>query len=28
MLASEGNPDSYAVGKKEEIERQAEAAHN
>ena len=28
MLASEGNPDSYAVGKKEELERQAEAAHN
>ena len=28
MLASEANPDSYAVGKKEEIERQAEAAHN
>ena len=28
MLASEGNPDSYAVGKKEVIERQAEAAHN
>jgi len=28
MLASDGNPDSYAVGKKEEIERQAEAAHN
>ena len=28
ILASEGNPDSYAVGKKEEIERQAEAAHN
>jgi len=28
MLASEGNPDSYAIGKKEELERQAEAAHN
>ena len=28
MLAAEANPDSYAVGKKEEIERQAEAAHN
>ena len=28
MLASEANPDSYAIGKKEEIERQAEAAHN
>ena len=28
MLASEANPDSYAVGKKDEIERQAEAAHN
>ena len=28
MLASDANPDSYAVGKKEEIERQAEAAHN
>ena len=28
MLASEANPDSYAVGKKEEIERQAEAVHN
>ena len=28
ILASEGNPDSYAVGKKEELERQAEAAHN
>ena len=28
MLASEGNPDSYAVVKKEELERQAEAAHN
>ena len=28
MLASEDNPDSYAVGKKEELERQAEAAHN
>ena len=28
MLASEGNPDSYAVGKKEELERQADAAHN
>jgi ribosomal protein S7 len=28
FLASEGNPDSYAVGKKEELERQAEAAHN
>ena len=28
MLASEGNPDSYAVGKKEELERKAEAAHN
>ena len=27
MLASEGNPDSYAVGKKEELELQAEAAH-
>ena len=28
MLAADANPDSYAVGKKEEIERQAEAAHN
>ncbi len=28
MLASEGNPDSYAISKKEELERQAEAAHN
>ena len=28
MLASEANPDSYAIGKKEEVERQAEAAHN
>jgi len=28
ILASEGNPDSYAIGKKEELERQAEAAHN
>jgi small subunit ribosomal protein S7 len=28
MLASEDNPDSYAIGKKEELERQAEAAHN
>ena len=28
MLASEENPDSYAIGKKEEVERQAEAAHN
>ena len=28
MLASDANPDSYAVGKKEEIERQAEAAHS
>jgi len=28
MLASEVNPDSYAIGKKEETERQAEAAHN
>ena len=28
MLASENNPDSYAIGKKEELERQAEAAHN
>ena len=28
MLAADVNPDSYAVGKKEEIERQAEAAHN
>ena len=28
MLASEGNQDSYAIGKKEELERQAEAAHN
>ena len=28
MLASEANPDSYAIGKKEEIDRQAEAAHN
>ena len=28
MLASEDNPDSYAIGKKEEVERQAEAAHN
>ena len=28
MLAVDANPDSYAVGKKEEIERQAEAAHN
>ena len=28
MLASEVNPDSYAISKKEETERQAEAAHN
>ena len=28
MLASEANPDSYAISKKEETERQAEAAHN
>jgi len=28
MLASEANPDSYAIEKKEEVERQAEAAHN
>ena len=28
MLAADANPDSYAVVKKEEIERQAEAAHN
>ena len=28
MLASEANPDSYAISKKEEVERQAEAAHN
>ena len=28
MLAADANPDSYAVSKKEEIERQAEAAHN
>ena len=28
MLAADATPDSYAVGKKEEIERQAEAAHN
>ena len=28
MLASEANPDSYAIGEKEEVERQAEAAHN
>ena len=28
MLASEANPDSYALSKKEETERQAEAAHN
>ena len=28
MLASEINPDSYAISKKEETERQAEAAHN
>ena len=27
MLAADANPDSYAVGKKEEIERQAEAVH-
>ena len=28
MLAAEGNPDSFAVAKKEDKERQAEAAHN
>ena len=28
MLASEANPDSYAISKKEEVSRQAEAAHN
>ena len=28
MLAAEGNPDSFAVSKKEDKERQAEAAHN
>ena len=28
MLASEINPDSYAISKKEETERQAESAHN
>jgi len=28
ILASEINPDSYAISKKEETERQAEAAHN
>ena len=28
MLASEANPNSYAISKKEEMERQAEAAHN
>ena len=28
MLAAEANPDSYAISKKEEVERQAEAAHN
>ena len=28
MLASEANPDSYAISKKEETERQAEAANN
>ena len=28
ILAAEGNPDSFAVAKKEDKERQAEAAHN